>query len=205
MTTQRSARHPVLNDESTHQEHTMRIIGIAGSLRKQSLNGWLLSAATQLMPDGVSLEIGSIQDIPLYNFDVEQQGIPPAVLQLKDLIAGADGLLLVTPEYNNSMPGVLKNAIDWLSRPPADVQRVFKRRPVGIIGASPGSFGTILSQNAWLPTLRTLGTRPWFGSPLYVSAAHKAFDANGALTDVAIRERLQRYLEGLTEFVASSH
>ena len=75
----------------------------------------------------------------------------------------ADGLLLVTPEYNNSIPGVFKNAIDWLSRPSADIPRVFGGRKVAVIGASPGGFGTLLSQTAWLPVLKTLGTNPWFG------------------------------------------
>ena len=179
-----------------------KIIGISGSLRRQSFNASLLAAAVELAPDAVTIEIGSIRDIPLYNFDVEhEQGIPAAVARLKEQIVAADALLLVTPEYNNSMPGVFKNAIDWLSRPPADVPRVFGQRPVGLIGASPGNFGTILSQNAWLPTLRTLGTRPWFSSPLYVSSAAKVFDAEGRLIDDAIRERLRKYLQGFAHFI----
>lgn len=97
------------------------IIGIAGSLRTGSLNAALLRAAVTLMPPGTRLDIASIKGIPLYDGDVEDhEGIPPTVTALKDQIAAADGLLLVTPEYNNAMPGVFKNAIDWLSRPPAD-------------------------------------------------------------------------------------
>lgn len=178
-----------------------KIIGISGSLRRQSYNASLLRAAVELAPAGLTIEIGSIQDIPLYNFDVEHEGMPAAVVRLKEQIVAADGLLLVTPEYNNSLPGVFKNAIDWLSRPPADVPRVFGQRPVGLIGASAGNFGTILSQNAWLPTLRTLGTRPWFSSPLYVASAGKAFDAEGRLIDEAIRERLRKYLAGFAQFI----
>ena len=142
----------------------MKILGISGSLRKGSYNTALLKAAVGLMPEGVQLEAASIHGIPLYDGDLEAaQGSPPAVHALKDRILQAQGLLLVTPEYNNSLPGAFKNAIDWLSRPSADIPKVFGDRPVGVIGASPGGFGTILAQNAWLPVLRTLGTRPWFG------------------------------------------
>jgi len=179
-----------------------QIIGISGSLRQGSFNAALLRAAVELAPDSLNIEIGSIRDIPLYNFDVEKdEGIPPAVTRLKEQIAAADGLLLVTPEYNNSIPGVFKNAIDWLSRPPADIPRVFGQRPVGLIGASPGNFGTILSQNGWLATLRTLGTRPWFGASLYVAGAGKVFDESGALIEPAIRERLRKYLQGFADFI----
>jgi NAD(P)H-dependent FMN reductase len=153
------------------------------------------------MPEGSRLDIATIKGIPLYDGDVEAKGIPPAVTALKDRIAAGDGLLLVTPEYNNSIPGVFKNAIDWLSRPPADVPRVFRDRPVAVIGASPGGFGTILSQNAWLPVLRTLGTRPWFGGRLLVSRADKVFNEAGELIDEKIKEQLQQFLRGYTEFM----
>jgi len=178
-----------------------KIIGISGSLRRQSLNTALLHAAVELAPPCLTIEIGSIQDIPLYNFDVEQAAYPAAVTALKEQIVAADGLLLVTPEYNNSLPGVFKNAIDWLSRPPADAPRIFRQRPVGVIGASPGNFGTLLSQSAWLPVLRTLGTRPWFGSPVYVSQAAKVFDGQGKLIDATVREKLHKYLQGFAEFI----
>ena len=125
------------------------------------------------------------------------------VVELKNRIAACDGLLLVTPEYNNSLPGVFKNAIDWLSRPAADIPKVFGGRPVAIMGATPGGGGTILSQAAWLPVLRTLRMRPWFGPPLLVSNAGKMFDPSGKLTDDAVRTRLQDYLKGFAEFVRS--
>jgi NAD(P)H-dependent FMN reductase len=183
----------------------VNILGISGSLRKGSYNSALLRAAAGLMPDGAQLEIGAIAGIPLYDGDLEaSQGIPPAVQALKKSISDADGLLLVTPEYNNSIPGVFKNAIDWLSRPSADIAKVFGGRPVGVIGASPGGFGTILSQNAWLPVLRTLGTKPWFGSRLQVSRAGNVFNAAGELTDDAIREQLRKYLAGFVGFVGNS-
>src|SRR5216683_7475771 len=136
------------------------ILGIAGSLRQGSYNAALLRAAAAAAPASCTVDIASIRGIPLYDGDVEAAtGVPDVVETLKDRVAAADGLLLVTPEYNNSIPGVFKNAIDWLSRPPVDILRVFGGKPVAIIGASPGGFGTILSQEAWLPVLRTLGTR----------------------------------------------
>ena len=180
----------------------MKILGISGSLRKASFNTALLRACVPLMPQGVELEIGSIAGIPLYDGDVEAaQGIPNGVQVLKKAITQADGLLLVTPEYNNSMPGVLKNAIDWLSRPPADIAKVFGARPVALMGASPGGFGTILSQNAWLPVLRTLGARTWSGGKMMVSRAGGVFDASGELTDEAVRTQLQKYLAGFAAFI----
>ncbi|MEX2200877.1 MAG: NADPH-dependent FMN reductase, partial [Dongiaceae bacterium] len=111
-----------------------------------------------------------------------------------------DGVLLVTPEYNNSIPGAFKNAIDWTTRPSSDIARVWRDRPVATIGASPGNFGTILSQDAWLPVLRTLGTRAWFGARLMVSRADGVFDAEGNLTDEALRERLRKFVAGFAEF-----
>jgi chromate reductase, NAD(P)H dehydrogenase (quinone) len=180
----------------------VKILGISGSLRKGSYNTALLKAAVGLMPEGVQLEASSIHGIPLYDGDLEAaQGSPPAVQALKDRILQAQGLLLVTPEYNNSLPGAFKNAIDWLSRPSADIPKVFGDRPVGVIGASPGGFGTILAQNAWLPVLRTLGTRPWFGGRMQVSRAGSVFDAAGELTDEAIRAQLQKYLAGFVDFI----
>ena len=137
------------------------IVGISGSLRRGSFNSMLLRAAVELAPADAKIEVGSIREIPLYDGDVEaEQGIPKPVQALKDQIIAADGLLLVTPEYNNSIPGVFKNAIDWLSRPPADIARVFANRPVALMGATPGGGGTMLAQTAWLQVLRTLGTRP---------------------------------------------
>jgi chromate reductase, NAD(P)H dehydrogenase (quinone) len=178
-----------------------RLLGISGALRRGSYNAALLRAATRLMPADATLEIASIRGIPLYDGDVESQGIPPAVAQLKDAVAGADGVLLVTPEYNNSIPGVFKNAIDWLSRPPADVKRVFSGRPFAVIGASPGPFGTTLSQAAWLPVLRTLGTHAWFGGRLAVARAAAVFDESGNLRDAAVEEQLKQFLAGYVAFV----
>ena len=181
-----------------------QILGLSGSLRRASHNTALLRTAQGLMPEGAALVEGSIAGIPLYNADEEEaSGLPPAVETLKEQIAGADGLLLFTPEYNNSMPGVFKNAIDWASRPGSDIPRIFGGKPVAVLGASPGSFGTILSQDAWLSVLRTLRTRPWYEGRLMVSRADDVFDDAGRMTDERMRERLKAFLAGFAAFAAS--
>jgi len=181
-----------------------KVLGISGSLRRGSYNSALLRAAARLMPADATLEIASIRGIPLYDADVEAQGIPTTVTQLKEAIIAADGVLLVTPEYNNSLPGVFKNAIDWLSRPAADVKRVFAGRRFAVLGASPGAFGTALSQAAWLPVLRTLGTLPWFGGRLLVARAAGIFDEAGNLKDTAVEEQLRQFLAGYVAFLRRS-
>jgi NAD(P)H-dependent FMN reductase len=178
------------------------IVGISGSLRAGSFNSALLRAAVAAMPAGATLEIGSIKGIPLYDGDVEAaSGVPPAVVGLKEQIVAADGLLLVTPEYNNSIPGVFKNAIDWLSRPVSDIPRVFGARKVAVMGASPGNFGTLLSQTAWLQVLKTLGTNPWFGARLQVGRAGDVFK-DGEIVDEHVREQLRKFVAGFVAFVA---
>lgn len=179
------------------------ILGLAGSLRSASFNGVLLRAAAHLAPAGSTLEIASIRGIPLYDGDVEaRDGVPDVVSALKDRIAAADGLLLATPEYNNSVPGVLKNAIDWLTRPPTDVARVFHGLPVALMGASTGPNGTLLAQAAWLAVLRPLRTVPWFGTRITVARAAKAFDDSGHLVDEAARAQLQEFVHGFVAFSA---
>ncbi|AKF03853.1 NADPH-dependent FMN reductase [Sandaracinus amylolyticus] len=183
----------------------MNVVGISGSLRRGSFNAALLRAAIEVAPEGCVIEHADIHGVPLYDGDVEStQGIPAAVRELKDRLARADGVLLVTPEYNGSIPGVLKNAIDWCSRPASDIERVFGGRPVGVIGATPGMGGTRLSQNAWLPIIRVLGMDPYFGKSLYVAGAGKVFDAEGALVDATIRRLLTDYVAGFAAFVSRS-
>ena len=162
----------------------------------------LLRAAAELAPAGTTITIESIRDIPLYNADVEAaSGVPHAAQTLKDRIAGADGLLIATPEYNNSVPGVAKNAIDWLSRPATDIPRVFGSKSVVVMGATSGPNGTLLAQSAWLPVFRTLGTAYWSGGRMLVPGAGKLFDAEGRLTDEPTRARLKTFVEGFAAFV----
>jgi NAD(P)H-dependent FMN reductase len=178
------------------------IFAISGSLRSDSLNTKLLHQARALAPAGVTVTIGSIRDVPLYDADVEARGVPPAVAALKDGAAAADAILLVSPEYNHSIPGTLKNTIDWMSRPPADIDRVFNGKAAGVIGASPGIGGTRMAQVAWLPVLHALGLRIYSGGMFALGQAHKAFDASGALTDEKTRGFLIEYMTGLAEWAA---
>ena len=178
----------------------IRLLGVSGSLREASFNTALLRAAAGVLPAGVTLEVATLNGIPLYDGDLEAaHGIPEAVVALRERILACDGLLLASPEYNNGIPGVFKNAVDWLSRGD-EAAKTFGDRPVAVIGASPGGFGTILAQAAWLPVLRTLGTRSWQGGRLMVSRAGKAFDGNGALVDDAVREQLRGFLAGFAAF-----
>ncbi len=184
---------------------TTRIIGLSGSLRAASFNtGLLRAAAAGLMPEGAELVVKTIHGIPLYDGDVEEKdGIPAAVAELGKLIAESDGLIIASPEYNNSVPGPLKNAIDWLSRIDDEEKPVFAGKAVAVIGASPGGFGTILGQNAWLPVLRTLQTRAWFGSRLMVSKAGGISDSTGLLTDESTKAKVREFLAGFTAFAKS--
>ena len=182
----------------------IRLVGISGSLRRGSFNSAMLRAAAAVMPEGTEMTIESIRAIPLYDGDVEDaEGIPAPVTALKDAIAGCEGLLIATPEYNNSIPGVLKNAIDWLSRPPADIERVFRGRPVALMGASPGGFGTILAQNAWLPVLRTLGMDLWSGGRLLVSRAQNVISEDGTVSDEGVKDQLRKFVHGFAEHARS--
>ena len=178
----------------------INILGLSGSLRKASYNSGLLRAAAKLAPEGVMIEIGSIRDVPLFDADLEAEvGLPDAVRTLQNQLAAADALLLVTPEYNNGIPGVFKNAIDWMSRGPG--LEMFVGKPVAVIGASPGGFGTILAQNHWLPVLRTLRMHPWLDGRLMVSRSGPLFDEAGNLVDKATRERLADFISGFCQAI----
>lgn len=178
-----------------------RILGISGSLRAGSFNTALLRAASEVAGSGIDLDMATLHGIPLYDGDAEaRDGEPAAVTALKQRIIASDGVLLVTPEYNNGIPGVFKNGIDWLSRGTPDIPAVFGDRPFALIGASPGGFGTILSQNHWLPVLKTLGVRLWAGQKLLVSRAGSVFDADGELVDDKVRTQLAGFVQGFAAF-----
>lgn len=172
------------------------IVGISGSLRRHSYNAGLLRAAQAATPAGARLDIGSIAEFPLYNADIEAEGTPPAVVTLGRAIAAADGVLLVTPEYNNGIPGVFKNAIDWLSSASGSLPPVFDGKKVALMGASATRFGTILSQNAWLPVLRTLGVDFWSGGRLMAPQARNSFSETGELIDEEVRARVATFMAG---------
>jgi NAD(P)H-dependent FMN reductase len=186
-------------------ERTIRILALGGSLRRASTNRALLEAAARLAPAGAELDLGQlavIGSLPLFNQDIlDREGFPAAALQLKDALRGADGLLIATPEYNWGIPGFLKNAIDWASRPASDIAHVFGDLPVALIGAGGGA-GTRFAQNAWLSVFRFLKMRPWFGQSLYVDRAHERFDEQGRLSDDAIREQLLAVVTGFAAHCA---
>lgn len=179
-----------------------KLLGISGSLRAGSYNTALLRTAVPLAPNGTTLDIALLQDIPLYNGDLEEkEGVPQAVKDLKARILACDGLILATPEYNNGIPGVFKNAIDWLSRPTPDIPDAFLHRPVAIMGASPGGFGTLLSQNSWLSVLRALGMQHWSGGRMLVSRVHQYANEKGEIEDEDLHAQLRKFLSGYIDFV----
>ncbi len=169
----------------------VQILGISGSLRRESFNTRLLHASVALMPAGATLTVQTLHGIPLYDGDVEAQGVPAAVTALREAIRAADGVLLSSPEYNNGVPGVFKNAIDWISR---GADQPLAHKPVALMSASPGGMGGVRSQLAWLPTLATLKTRHMHEREFYLSSAHRAFAADGSLTDPKTAEQLAAFL-----------
>lgn len=179
----------------------MHILALSGALRRASYNTALLRAASSLVPQGVTMAVHTLHGIPLYDGDVEAEGIPEAVTTLREAIRAADALLIGTPEYNNAIPGVLKNGLDWLSRPSGEGTRLFGGKPTALMGATPGGFGTVQSQDAMLSVLRAFGNDFWMGGRLMVSRAGTVFDANGQLVDDKVRGQLQQFVGGFVEFV----
>jgi chromate reductase len=177
---------------------TINILGISGSLRKGSYNRMALRMAQKLVPPGATLETFDIAPIPLYNEDVKAAGFPPSVQDLRNKIAAADALLLVTPEYNYSIPGVLKNAIDWASRPP---NQPFNEKPIAIMGASPGMLGSARAQyhlrQCFVFLNATLINKP----EVMIAAANTKFNEAGELTDEAARKLIGELLQSLVTWV----
>ena len=175
----------------------IRIVGISGSLREGSYNRALLRAARELAPPGVEIVEFDLSPIPLYNGDVEARGDPPPVAWLRAAVAEADALLLATPEYNRGTSGVLKNAIDWLSRPA--LASVLRWKPVAVIGASSGRGGTRRAQQQVRDALLFPGAVVLEEPEVAVPLAWERFDAAGELTDERMRESLQELVEALVE------
>jgi NAD(P)H-dependent FMN reductase len=181
----------------------MNLIALSGSLRKDSLNTRLGRLIQDVAAEGVTVELATLHGIPLYDGDVEErEGIPDAVIQLRQRIKAADGLIIITPEYNAGMPGVLKNALDWLTRPGEEMKPTFGARPTALVGATPGSWGTGLAQAGALINLRQLGVNLYPGY-LRVSGAHRQLPGE-APVDPSLRDQAETWLEGFADFVRSA-
>ncbi|HLW48747.1 MAG TPA: NADPH-dependent FMN reductase [bacterium] len=172
----------------------------AGSLRGGSHNRALAQAVRELAPPTLAVAVEEIDGIPLYNFDVERTAFPDAVTRLKSVLRAADGTLIVTPEYNFSVPGVLKNAIDWLSRPPGDA--ALRGKPVGVLGASPGAVGTARAQMHLRAILANLNAIVMPQPAVVIAAAAQKFDAAGHLTDEDTRKHVRAYLDAFARWIA---
>src|SRR5918994_5203007 len=183
--------------ESQLMSTPVRILGIAGSLRKESFNRAALRAATQLAPDGAIIEVFELDGIPGFNQDDEQN--PPAkVVELKKRIRESDAILFVTPEYNYSIPGVLKNAIDWASRPYGD--SAWNGKPVALMGASIGTIGTARAQYHLRQVFVFLNMFPINQPEVMISTAGDRFDADGNLTDETTKKLIRQLLQSLADW-----
>ena len=177
---------------------TVRILGIAGSLRRGSFNAAALRAARDLAPDGMTIEIFDLAPIPMYNDDVRLEGYPPPVADFRARIKAADGLLIATPEYNYSTSGVLKNAIDWASRPP---EHPFEGKPIGLMGASAGTLGTARAQYHLRQMFVFLNGFVMNRPEVMIPSAQSKFDAEGELTDQQTRDFMSAHLVALKAWV----
>lgn len=175
----------------------VRILGIAGSLRRESYNRAALRAATQLVPEGATIEIFELDGLPGFNQD-EEQNPPREVVELKRRIREADAVLIVTPEYNYSIPGVLKNAIDWASRPYGD--SAWNGKPVAIMGASIGAIGTARAQYHLRQMFVFLNMFPINQPEVMIGNASERFDAQGNLTDETTKKLIRQLLQNLVEW-----
>jgi chromate reductase, NAD(P)H dehydrogenase (quinone) len=181
----------VFMDQSVH------LVGMSGSLRKDSFNTRLLFAVQELLPENVTMGIVSIADQPLYNADLDiptANQRPPIVQQFREVLATADGFVFVSPEYNYSIPGGLKNAIDWASR---GEDSPLLNKPVAVMGATPGMWGTVRMQTAFLPVFTFLNMKPVLKPEVLVAQASKKFDAKGKLIDDKAKDLVGQKLEAL--------
>jgi chromate reductase len=175
----------------------MTVLGISGSLRAGSFNRKLLLAAGELLPPGVELELwDGLAAVPPYREDEDVEPAPAAVADLRAAIAGADAVLIATPEYNSSIPGQLKNALDWASRPFA--RNALRGKPIAVVGSSPGAFGAVWAQAELRKVLRTIGARVIEGE-VALGRAPQHFDEDGRLVDGAAREQLAEVVAALVD------
>ena len=173
----------------------MKVLGISGSLRRDSHNTKLLRAAAELLPDGAELELwDGLRAVPPYDEDDDVEPAPAAVTELRDAVAGADAILFATPEYNHSIPGQLKNALDWASRPLAT--NLLRNKPVAVVGASVGAFGAVWAQAELRKVLAATGARVVDGE-VAAGHAHQRFDEDGLLVDDDLREQLVEVVDAL--------
>jgi chromate reductase len=178
---------------------TFNVLGIAGSLRKDSYNRMALLAAQKLAPEGMQITVADLAPIPFYNEDVRTAGEPEAVTALKAQVRAADALLIVTPEYNFSIPGVLKNALDWMSRPP---EPPFDGKPVAIMGATTGPMGTARVQYDLRKVLVFMNTFTVNKPEVFIAAAQTKFNAQGELTDETTAKFIGDLLVSLQKLAA---
>lgn len=176
---------------------TLHFVGLSGSLRENSYNTALLREAGHLLPSNTTFTLADLSDIPMYNQDFESP-LPASVRQLKDLVKSADGVIMSTPEFNLSIPAVLKNAIDWLTRPSG--QSSIDGKPVAIMGATMGMFGTMGAQIHLRQILNAINMHPVNKPSVMISAAHTKFDAVGHLTDEAARGFLKQLMDNLVDW-----
>jgi chromate reductase len=178
----------------------LRIVGIAGSLRGGSYNRALLRAAQELAPATLRIDVADLANVPMFNADVDARGTPPAVTALRAVVRQADGLLMVTPEYNHGVPGVLKNAIDWLSQPLR--ASALEGKPTGIMGASTGLAGTARAQTQLRQSFVLTNTPVMLQPEVLVGHAQTRFDAAGRLTDEPTRRFVTSFMEQFAVWLA---
>lgn len=176
----------------------MKILAFAGSLREKSFNKGLLRAAVEKLSQETAVQVWDIKDIPLYNADLDKDPLPEPVKQLKDAIQQADALLIATPEYHYSVPGVLKNTLDWAG---SDPDNVVEGKPTAIMGTSKSGFGTVRSQLHLRQVLFAMSARTFEDEELMVSFARKKFDENGNLADGETKEKLEKFLESFLNWI----
>jgi chromate reductase len=172
----------------------LKVLGMAGSLRKGSFNRWALRAAQQLAPPGMKIDVFELAGFPAFNQD-EEKSVPQIVSEFKQKIRAADAILISTPEYNYSLPGVLKNAIDWASRPYGD--SAWKGKPVAVMGASGGTLGTARAQYHLRQMFVFLDMYAMNQPEVMIASAQEKFDADGSLNDAKTKEMIRRLLAAL--------